>query len=319
MVPVRHLAVCALVACGCIPNVSVNDALVTTPRVLAIRSVPAEAKPGSPVQWEALDAAPTDTTGAPVDWDLCLAATPLTTVGPISPACLGTSGGAIAPLGQGTTVTGAIPAEACRIFGPDAPVATSTQPAGRPVDPDATGGYYQPVIAHASAPVLGVTRLSCGLAGATEATAVAFAQQYTPNQNPAIASLLSGDSGAQSVVPTVASGEATTVKAGQSVRLTVAWVACPVQGACTGSERYALYDATTDEIVTRREAMHVSWFATGGVFANQRGGVNADDETTQVANQWTAPVSAGTFMLWVVLVDDRGGTGWENYRVEVTQ
>lgn len=311
-------AAIAVAAAGCIPNVSVDDALVTTPRVLAIRSSPAEAPEGAHVQWEALYATPAGTDASPIQWDLCVAATPLTTIGPISATCLATSGPAISIIGEGATVSGTIPSDACRVFGPDAPVATATQPAGRPVDPDATGGYYQPIIAHTNVATLGETRISCGVAGATAAVSVTFTQEYVPNRNPVVASLLMGPAGGQIVVPTTDSAETASVKAGATIPLVVSWPACPSLGACDGAEQYVVYDQTSQQIVTQREAMHVSWFTAAGTYANQRGGVAATDDTTQVANSWTAPESPGTVTLWVVLVDDRGGTGWESYRIQVT-
>jgi hypothetical protein len=47
---------CLLTAC--LPRLPVEDGLVTAPRVVAVRSEPAEAKPGTMVRWTALVVAP---------------------------------------------------------------------------------------------------------------------------------------------------------------------------------------------------------------------------------------------------------------------
>src|SRR5882672_4342413 len=83
---------------------------------------------------------------------------------------------------------------ACKQFGPDVPMVMPGQTPGRPVDPDPTGGYYQPV--RLIAPEegvdivgLGETRLACGLAGASPDLLEAFQGRYHANINPAVESL----------------------------------------------------------------------------------------------------------------------------------
>ena len=63
--------------------------------------------------------------------------------------------------------------------------------------------------------------------------------------------------------------------------------------------------------------MLVSWFATGGTFDNDTTGRSATDSTPYTENGWTAPATAGTVYVWVVLRDDRGGVGWNSYTINV--
>ena len=68
----------------------------------------------------------------------------------------------------------------------------------------------------------------------------------------------------------------------------------------------------------RREAIRVSWFATAGKFDVDRTDRSADDTTATSSNTWTPPAHAGDVHLWIVLRDDRGGSGWQSYRISVT-
>ena len=70
--------------------------------------------------------------------------------------------------------------------------------------------------------------------------------------------------------------------------------------------------------MTGREAIRVSWFATGGALDTDTGG-RAESEADQatIENTWTAPATAGEARLWLVVRDDRGGVGWQGYRVRV--
>ena len=70
---------------ACIPDLPRDQGLVTAPRVLAVRAVPAEAPPGARVELSALVA------GAPADgleWALCVARKPLTELGPVAQECI---------------------------------------------------------------------------------------------------------------------------------------------------------------------------------------------------------------------------------------
>ncbi len=75
------------------------------------------------------------------------------------------------------------------------------------------------------------------------------------------------------------------------------------------AERYVAFDPRAQLVVPRREAMRVSWYATGGVFEHDRTGRDEADLATTSDNTWTAP-DAAKATLWAVLRDSRGGVGF---------
>jgi len=318
------LAVAVLSGGACKPDLDGRPSLVTGPRVLAVRSEPAEVAPGAQVTYRALFTGPDP---AVLSWALCGDRKPLTELGPVSPTCLVPEGSALTQLGNGATATAEVPKEVCRSFGPDTPAPLPGEPAGRPTDPGGTGGYYQPVRialpdgSYATAE----TRLSCGVSGATQEQLAELTARARPNTNPEVASVTA----AGAAVDT-----AFDAAAGARVALRVAWAACPTSPACgdgvcsddelvascpddctdrkgcTGAERYALFDPTARAVTTRREAMRVSWFAEAGEWDADRTGRDETDGTSSTDNVWTAPAAAGDVRLWVVLRDDRGGVGY---------
>jgi len=93
---------------------------------------------------------------------------------------------------------------------------------------------------------------------------------------------------------------------------------CPQPDPCTGAESYVLYDLQSRQLVERREAMRLSWFATAGSFANDSTGRAADEyPAVDTGNDWTAPTAPGEVFLWIVLRDSRGGVAWNSYRLSV--
>ena len=214
-------------------------------------------------------------------------------------------------------MSGALPSGGCDLFGPNG------MPPGRPVDPDPTGGYYQPVrlILQADGQtVLGAvgSRILCGLPGATSVTSSQFAQDYQANMNPAKPSVGAvAASGSVTPLPPDDGEPGLTVKAGSTVKLQASWPPCPTS-PCGGAETYVYYDTGTQALSMQREAMTVSWFATGGSFVSDLTGRASDDEGTTTDNTWTAPATGGAVLVWVVLRDDRGGVSWERYRLDVT-
>jgi hypothetical protein len=312
---------------------------VDAPRLLAVRSEPAEAPPGGTVQLTAFTLGPFGPTGDALRWGRCARRKPLTELGPVDPACLREQPEAWIPLGEAPGVPLSLPPDACRLFGPDRPDPKPGEPAGRPVDPDTSGGYYQPfAVALGSAPSAGFTRLRCDLSGATQQAVISFGRLYRPNENPAIEafSLTSGGV-TQEASP---GGEALAVPRGQPIAVQVRWRACPstpVCGdgvcspgediaacledcqplrGCSGAEPYALYDPSSQQVTVTREALRVSWYATGGAFASGATGP-ATPEDTSAANSWTAPTAPGDGWLAAVLRDERGGVGFRAIRVRV--
>jgi hypothetical protein len=312
------------------------------PTVLAVRADPAEAAPGAGLTFTALYVDATgDVSTADERWDFCEARKPLAELGPVNVECEQTSGDWFVPLGNGAQVSGTIPADACKLFGPDVPPPVAGQPQGRPVDPDATGGFYDPVrllAPGASTPVvIAETRLTCGAGVIPADIAVDYAHRYHVNTNPAVASLaIVGGA------TLVTSDKGTnTIARGARVTFELGWQGCPTIDACgdgfcgpdetstscdadctlvtgcTGAERFVVFDLGTQALVDARESMAIAWYATGGNFDSDRTGRNSDDLATTSDNAWTAPSTAGTIHLWTVLRDDRGGVGWAEYALDV--
>jgi hypothetical protein len=327
----RPIAALFLALCGgCVPDFDDDLSLVVAPRVLAIQSEPAEAKAGEAVALSALVVDPDPLAPqAEARFSLCAERKPLTELGPVSPACLreATPGSsALMPLGVGNGVLATLPSDACRLFGPSRPEPKEGEPAGRPVDPDATGGYYEPVTARVESArdlAVGAIRVQCPLSGVTQAQSVEFATSYRKNKNPEIAKLeLMRDNDTSELMPVVAREEPSAVLApGERVTLRAAWDECAGDGApaaaCTGAESYAWFDPVAREIATQRESIRVSWFASAGKLENERSGRDELELETTSENTWTAPEVPGEVRLWLVIRDARGGLSWRAYRVEV--
>ncbi len=335
----------AVLLAACVPEFDDDLSQLRQPRILALQSEPAEAKQGA-VTLTALVAMPPDAAdpGTP-DFALCVDRKPLTELGPVSPRCLagiGPGNSALLPLGAGPSVQATLPADTCRLFGPLRPEPKPGEPAGRPVDPDPSGGYYQPfvsVLPGAAESALGGVRLACGIAGAVQAQIVEFNARYVANANPAPAALelVTGEGSVPVAADEPEQSAETQVVAGQRLVLRVRWPDCPrtaecgdglcsegesvtdcadgcsVGNGCTGAESYAWYDPLTRSVASRRESLRVSWFTSAGRFAEERTGRSEGEADVSFSdNTWQAP-AAGVARIWVVLRDDRGGVGWRSY------
>jgi hypothetical protein len=341
-----HLAAFVGLATACVPEVDDNLSFVDAPRILAVRATPAEISTEKTTAIEALVAAPDGAAVPEINWQMCLERKPLTELGPVNPACLDFIVGGDetrVPLGTGQTADVTTVREACRLFGPIAPPPEGGMKGGRPVDPDATGGFYQPVVAFLGGePTLGMVRLDCGLPLAPREALIEYNSLHKPNGNPAL-SLLSLSDGSASTVLEPGSGPASAaVPLGLTVTLRAEWQQCPREAvceddicsegedltscaadcttplSCAGSETYHWYDPGTRQVTPRRESILVAWYATGGDFTERQTGVlEADPDSSTTETQWVAPSAAGEVKLWVVLRDDRGGSSWQEYRVNV--
>jgi hypothetical protein len=176
------------------------------------------------------------------------------------------------------------------------------------------------------------------VSGASSDDVVVFRARYHVNTNPVISAATIGGA------PLVGGdGSPTPVTAGATVRIHVEWPTCPatdtcgdgVCGAdeskadcaddcggqtpkgCTGAERYVFYDSQARSVVVLREDMRVSYYATGGTFAQDRTGVTGDDGSVFTENDLTLPTTTGSIRLWLVLRDARGGIGWGSYVLTV--
>ncbi len=281
---------------ACTPKFSENDSLVSSARVLAVKSEPAEAKPGTSLMLTAFLAVPPDLTSTPEPrWDFCIAPKPIVENNVVSTACLDTA--SLVPAGVGLSITASAPSDACTLFGPDTPAGGY-----RPRDPDATGGYFQPLRLDLrdADPTFHLERVLCNLEDAPADIATAFGLAYLPNQNPHLAPLVA-TLGAQSV-------NFSAVPSGARLALQASWSA-------SDAESYAYFDPATQVISTRREAMSVAWYASTGQFDTESTGRAEDDLALDTVNTWTAPSNAGPARLWIVLRDSRGGVDFATYDV----
>jgi len=285
--PLPIFATAALVA-ACDEGLDQRLAIVDEPRVLAILTEPAEAKPGEAVTYRALVASPDGTVDAVPSWAFCTAPKPPTEDNAVSTQCA--DGAELEPIGQYPTVSSAIPTDACTRFGPEVPPGDF-----RPRDPDASGGFYQPV--RADIPPLvafGLTRITCKLANATAQLARDYALNYVANKNPSL------ELPAPSPI---------TVPAHAAITLTAAW---PAEAA----EPYLYFDQLAQALVMRRESMRLSWFATGGSIDVDASAITEDDPATRVTTTWRTP-DPGPATLWFVLRDSRGGIATREVHVTV--
>lgn len=338
---VRRVVTWGIVALvvACAPTLPDTVPIITSPRVLGVQASPPEGKPTTETTFTALVVDEHGNVAKPqATWEFCNARNPLANLGPVSNECYVENDPNLKPIGAGPTATGALPDIACRQFGPEVPEPVMGQPPGRPVDPDTTGGYYQPVSVFLGG-VASVyrARLTCGVAGASPDEAAQYNSRYRPNVNPIVTSLSVG----RTKWAEDSTGKTNTVAAGTKVQLQVAWPSCPLvdkcgdglcgpdetkascakdctnpQG-CTGAERYVLFDLVSSQVVDAREGIHVSWYATGGGFDLDRTGSGGTDDATTSDNGWTPPTQKGPAHVWVVLHDDRGGVGWAGYAVQV--
>jgi hypothetical protein len=335
-------------AVGCVPTFDDNLPLIVKPTVLAVQAEPAEAAPGKEVQLHALVGTPELTGATPnLSWGLCIARKPLTELGPVNPVCIQAPNAGskdIIDLGSSTTVSATLPMDACRLFGPSLPEPMNGEPAGRPVDPDPTGGFYQPIsvtLLDSAVTSMGAVRIFCPPSGLDQLQAAEFNAKYRNNQSPSIDALSARvDSGESLPIPD--EPEALSVAPNQVLHLEASWQACPrsavcgdgVCGAgedrnlcaddcatpkgCTGAEDYAWFNPESRRVETRHESIRVSWFSTAGRFEDAvTGRDEAEFAETTTGNIWTAPELAGELRVWAVVRDARGGQSFRSFLVSV--
>ena len=269
-------ALLVVMLAGCDDALDQRLAIVDEPRVLAVISEPAEAKPGATVAYRAILAGPDGTPATTPSWSFCTSPKPPTEDNTVAVGCATGSEGI--DLGTAAEVTGTVPADACILFGPDVP------PGGfRPRAADPTGGYYQPVrITSDDLVAIGLSRITCKLPTAPFEVARRYDFEYVPNQN-----------------PTLLPSTLARLPANTDVTLTAAWPA-------DSAEPYLYFDPSTQQLVERREAMRVSWFATAGSLAVDATAIAEDDPSTEASTTWHTP-GPGTAHVWIVLRDSRGG------------
>jgi hypothetical protein len=276
---------------GCRPALDDRPWLITSPQILGWEADPPEATPGNSVTLRviALDPARAIDTAA-TSWTLCRAPKPLVENRVVAASCLIPAAVADA---AGDPVQLRIPTDACQVFGPDTPQPLPGAPATRPRDPDASGGYYQPVtMALGAALAVGLERVTCDLPDASLAASRAFQAAYHPNQNPAITGLTFNIGGAPVDPAAIPPGARVTVEAG--------WV----PGA---AEPFPIFDRGTGTVVSSREELLASWFVTGGELSQPNAAIT-DPGVLSTATDWIAPKLPSAFELVFILRDSRGGS-----------
>ena len=333
---------------GCEPTFSDRFSEVLGPRVLAVRSDPAEALPRGSVQYSTLIVDENGAIAQPeVSFAYCTQPKPVNELSDVASACFGT-GDQVVPLGSGPSPKGTIPAQACSQFGPNVPITKAGEPPGRPTDPDGTGGYYQPVILKARADgedidALAETRITCGIASGTVDQLQEYSERTKPNQNPELSSVVVTSLDGAPLTEDDGSTPPLSIPRSSKQTLRASWPSCPETASCgdgicspgedatscpddcmtapkgcAGPEPYAYFDPGTFELLDRHEAMRISWFASAGSFESDHTGQSADDYALTTSDGvWTAPDVAGPVFIWVVLRDDRGGVDWKSYAVSV--
>ncbi|HEY2409170.1 MAG TPA: hypothetical protein VGI10_24360 [Polyangiaceae bacterium] len=286
----RRLLLLAWLGAACRPSFDENDSLISSATVLAVQAEPPEAKPGTSATYRALVAQPIGSDDVTPVFRWCTAPLPEVENDAVSSACFDASSLTVA--GTGLVIAAPTPTTACALFGPDTP------PGGfRPRDPDATGGYYAPlrVDVPRADPSFYLARILCNLAQADPSVAADYAGRYVPNQNPRL-------------LPLTVSLAA--IQLGARIELAASWTP-------ESAESYLSYDRAAQALVTRKEALSVAWYATGGSFDTESTGVDGDDPVSSSSNAWTAPSAPGPARIWIVLRDSRGGADFARYDVVV--
>lgn len=287
---VARSVVLAGLATGCVPSLTDEPWRVDEAQIIALRSTPAEARPGDAVTWEGLVASPDGPTAPLLTFSQCTRPRTAGERTAVSARCL--AGRSLEP----TTNPGQLLVDACARFGPNTPPTEGDEPPQRPADADASGGYFVPIHAEGPelSPVFGATRVRCDLVGATRAVFEAFEERYRDNLDPDVQSL-------------AVEGEP---RAGETVVLRL-------ELGPDAAEPYVRYDEARARLEDRTESLTVRWYVTDGVLARGRQTLEADELSSPApfATDWTLPDDPSPLHAWAVVTDDRGGTGWATVSV----
>lgn len=299
-----------IVLLGCVTPLTDQTPYIDTARLLAVQVEPPEIAPGGEVVLTGLYA---DETGAlseaAVDWAFCTQPRPLAESGPVALSCLEAGSEDLAEIGTGLSVQATLPVDGCSLFGPNPPPSADGLSAGRPADPDGTGGFYQPVVGFIEdiPTTLVAARMRCGIANVTQEDYAAWNSAYVDNQNPTIASAtLVAESGSYPL--STDNTDIPRVTAGETVQL---------QLSLDAAEDYVVYQSDTKTLETKRESLSVTYYATEGQFEEARKGISAESTETAIDNGWTAPTTPGPVWIAFVLRDSRGGLSFAGYYVQV--
>ena len=250
---IRFALAALLVPCAaaCTPEFDDRSSQIVGPRVLAVQSTPAEARPNTPISYRILVVDEKGTVSKPhVAWSYCSQPKATNELNDVAAACFQDNPDILLPLGKGVAPSGMMPINACAQFGPDVPQpqshasgsggdsssSTSTGAQGRPTDPDSTGGYYQPVILSVSADQAVVsgfaeTRITCNLAGSTNEQFAAYTLATRSNENPELLGVTVPSEGDADLTPE-SSKTPLKIKASDRVTLRASWPSCPADPSC---------------------------------------------------------------------------------------
>ena len=284
-------------ACG--SGIDRSTALVTTPRILAVRAEPPESPPGGAVSYTALAATPAGSqSDVAIAWSFCTSPALAAEDSSVSSTCIQDT---VDPAATGNDVSLTIPTDACRVFGPLGMPKQSGKPIVRPAAPDETGGYSQPVrLLWNESLTFVFERLTCGPTGVSLDVAQAFRDARRPNQNPQLLPMLNDMQGAPV--------DLNAVTPGTPISFSALWTA-------ESAESYVSIDIEQVALVTQTEALWVAWFATGGTLERDFAIPQAGD--TVATNLWQAPNQPGIYYVWTVLHDDRGGVDFAETTITV--
>jgi hypothetical protein len=289
--PMLVLSVLGLGLLDCQTRFDRPASLVDQIRVLAIVLDPPETVPTGRVRAEVLVTGPNGRVTEPApNWSLCVRGPELAAYNSVADACALPSEGALEYLGVGFALDLVVPSSACSSFGSETPPSGRDGRLIRPVDPDATGGYFQPVRIDVGAAVaFGGPRLSCALPRASADVVRTFRERYLPNRNPVMLPL--------ELPPTAPRGS----------RLTVV-----VRVAEGSRERYVVYDPRTGTLADRTEVIDARFFTTAGSFSS-----DATSGDGELVDELTLPDAPERVSVWVVVRDERGGAAFREAVVDV--
>lgn len=289
---------------GCAPDLTVHASKITAARVIAVRSDPAEARPGATVTLTAFVAGARGAVA--VTWRACEVPRSTSESATVSARCLDDDAGALAALAEGATTTAAVPGDACMRVGPQTPPAGQDALRTRAPDPDITGGWQLPIRLDLRAgddreTMFARLRVRCQPPDVPGATAQGYALRYRDNRNPALSGVYAVIDGATRELPRAADGEDTRPLAlgdAREVGVLALWDEA-------ASERYVRVDPVTRGLDERSEALEVAWFTDGGWFTRDR--TAPDASGTAAVNVLHLDAGVTRARVWVVLRDERGG------------
>ena len=282
---------CLQVACA--PEFDSRPSELRDARILAVQAEPAEVRPSEELSYRFLLADPENRFSVDeAKWAFCTSPKPLSEENIVSSACF--EDGVEAISGAGNPISTRMPSTSCIRFGPEL-----VESDARPRDADSTGGYFQPLrLSLLERFTVGLSRVRCNLAGAPSSIAADFEARYTNNQNPGEPTLLLQNESL--------SFEDIAVE--DEVIFLLRWTEEDI-------ETFPIFEVENRELRDEQETLSVSWFATGGSFQTDTS--TAPEGEVETTNLWKAPQEAGSYTIYAVLRDSRGGVSWASQELNV--